>query len=173
MSELKLPTYRFCPSCGGAMDVRYHEGVDRPVCTVCNLPVYVNPAPATCQILIDCGRVLLTLRSVDPKKGMWCLPGGFIEWGEAPEDAARRELAEETGLAAERCGLVGIYSSIGGEDRHVLVIAYRVPVWNGTPVAGDDAADVRWFGLDELPELAFPVHRRALMDALRVRRCCG
>jgi 8-oxo-dGTP diphosphatase len=171
METLKLPVYRFCPSCGGVVDIKEHEGRKRPVCNECGLPIYVNPIPATCQIVLDGGRVLLTKRSVEPRAGWWCLPGGFIEWGESPEDGAKRELAEETGIVADSLHLTGVYDSITGETRHVLLVAYRVDSWHGDAVAGDDAEEVAWVPVKDIPELAFDVHTMALADALRPG-CC-
>lgn len=171
MEALQLPVCRFCPVCGGGIEIRAFEGRDRPVCTACGIPVYVNPVPATCQIVLDAGTVLLTRRAVEPRAGWWCLPGGFIEWGEAPEVAAARELAEETGIEAKRLTLTGVYDSVTGIDRHVLLVAYRADEWQGEPMAGDDADEVWWAPLHELPELAFMVHHTALTDALN-HRCC-
>ncbi len=98
---------------------------------------------------------------------MWCLPGGFIEWGESPEEGAKRELYEETGITAEELSLIGVYDSITGTKRHVLLIAYMVLNWDGEPAAGDDADEVKWFGIEDIPRLAFKVHQRVLDDILK------
>ncbi|MFC1511871.1 NUDIX domain-containing protein [Candidatus Latescibacterota bacterium] len=170
MDKLELPVYRFCPVCGGEVTLQEAEGFARPVCTACGRIIYVNPHPATCQVVFDGGRVLLTRRAVRPKKGWWCLPGGFIEWGESPVDAARRELKEETSITAEELSLVGVYDSITGKRRHVLIVAYEVTVWHGEPSPGDDTDKVTWFDTARVPELAFDTHLRALEDALAGRR---
>ena len=162
--ELELPDYNYCPVCGAPVKVMHHEGRNRHVCENCGNVIYVNPIPATCQVVVDNGSVLLTLRAVDPFKGMWCLPGGFIEWGETPEDGAKRELFEETGIKAGELSLIGVYDSITGLKRHVLLIGYHVKDWGGTPIAGDDADDVGWFDLNEHPQLAFKVHEKVLKD---------
>ncbi|MFC1529049.1 NUDIX domain-containing protein, partial [Candidatus Latescibacterota bacterium] len=95
----------------------------------------------------------------------WCLPGGFIEWGESPEEGARRELFEETGITAGDLSLIGAYSSISGIRRHVLLVAYMVHSWTGEAFAGDDALEVRWFDVNGAPPLAFKVHEQALTDS--------
>ncbi len=168
---LELPPIRHCPRCGAPVAVRSMEGRDRPVCGTCGHIVYINPIPAATLALVEGGDVLLTLRDVDPHRGEWCLPGGFLEWGESPEAGARRELAEETGIRAGALELVGVYDSISTITTHVLLVGYRVLDWDGDPVAGDDAAAVKWFPLEAVPPLAFEAHTRLLSDVRdRLRR---
>src|SRR3989339_386333 len=88
--KVELPEFKHCPDCGGKVYVVNAEGRKRPVCCECGRIIYVNPIPAACLVLIDNGRVLLTERAFDPHKGMWCLPGGFLEWGESPQEGAKR-----------------------------------------------------------------------------------
>ena len=89
-----------CHFCGNLLISKFIEGRQRRYCQLCERPIYENPIPATCLVVVN-GRnqILLVKRDVSPKKGQWCLPGGFIELGEAPEQGALRELAEETGLS--------------------------------------------------------------------------
>ena len=164
--KLELPEFNYCPRCGSHVELVEKEGRVRPVCASCGHIVYINPAPAAALVLLDGDRVLLTLRSVEPKKGWWCLPGGFLEWGEGPEEGGARELCEETGLNGGDFTIIGVWDSISGERMHVLVVAYRVASWSGDLVAGDDAEEVRWFDLDDMPPLAFEVHRKALAKAV-------
>ncbi len=164
--KIDLPEYNYCPICGGEVSLRESEGRVRPVCKACGHIIYVNPAPAVALVLLDGSRVLLTLRSVEPKKGWWCLPGGFLEWGEGPEEGGLRELREETGLDGGDLTILGAWDSVSGEKLHVLVVAYRVGMWTGKIVPGDDAAEVRWFDADDIPPLAFEVHKKALAAAL-------
>ncbi len=162
--ELKLPPIEYCPSCGGHVEPILREGRIRPVCGSCGFVVYVNPYPAACIVVREKDRILLTKRSIEPMFGEWCLPGGFIEWGESPDEAIRRELEEETGLTAGGIELVGAYSSISGACRHVLLLGYLARGWSGNPRAGDDASEVAWYDLDNLPHLAFATHDRVVAD---------
>ncbi len=111
-------------------------------------------------------RVLLVERGHPPFVGSWALPGGFVEAGERIADAAPRELAEETGLRVDGLELLGVYDTPGRDPRGWTVsIVYRVRLAGERSVSGaDDASDARWFGLDELPELAFD-HATILADA--------
>jgi ADP-ribose pyrophosphatase YjhB (NUDIX family) len=102
--------------------------------------------------------VLLVKRSVEPKKGLWCLPGGFMELGETPEQAALRELKEETGLAGRIEMLLGVYANPSVIYHTVLMVGYLVKSYSGTLIAGDDADDAAFFHYDRLPEIAFESH---------------
>ena len=98
-----------CPFCGNPLTRRLTEGRRRLFCTTCNEPIYENPIPATCLVVVDArDRVLLVKRSVEPKTGYWCLPGGFLEVHETPEEGALRELLEETGLLGKITRLLGV-----------------------------------------------------------------
>lgn len=152
---------KFCPYCGGSLVSKFIEGTDRRWCSGCNAPVYENPVPATCTVVLnEADEILLVRRAVDPKKGMWCLPGGFVELGEAPEEAALRELKEETGLTGRIHRLLGVQSTDNRLYHTVFVIGYLVTDPEGAPMAGDDALEVRWFSAGALPEIAFGSHRR-------------
>src|SRR5215510_14636253 len=105
------------------------------------------PAPKTPLLATDCvvldakGRVLLIRRGNPPFKGKYALPGGFVDVGEAVEDACRRELLEEAGIRAGRLELVGVYSDPKRDPRgHTCSVVYLARVKRATARAGDDAA---------------------------------
>lgn len=118
-------------------------------------------------------QVLLVKRGRPPFQGSWALPGGFVDEFELPEAAARRELAEETGLALAASvpfALVGVYGERGRDPRGwtvSVVFAARVPEDAPAVAGADDAADARWFPVGSLPRpLAFD-HDVVVADALR------
>jgi ADP-ribose pyrophosphatase YjhB (NUDIX family) len=151
----------FCPYCGTRLTEKICEGSPRLFCEHCDEPIYENPIPASCLVVVDnMNRVLLVKRSVEPKKGFWCLPGGFMELGESPEKAALRELEEETGLLGRIEMLLGVSSNPSAQYHTVLMVGYLIRQYTGTLIAGDDADDAVYFHYDELPEIAFESHER-------------
>ena len=134
---------------------------------------YPYPRPmltADCVVVNACGEVLLVRRGNDPYRGCWALPGGFMEMDESIEQCAVRELREETGLEAtvDALRLVGVYSAPGRDPRgRTVTAAYAFRLPDGQqPVAGDDAAEVRWWPLEALPPLAFD-HAQIISDATK------
>ena len=104
-------------------------------------------------------QVLLAQRAKPPLKGIWSLPGGHVEFGERLEEAAHRELSEETGVAAEIADMVDLVEIIrndeyGQLDRHFVVAVFAARWVSGEPRAGDDAMAVRWATLDDLDHIA-------------------
>jgi 8-oxo-dGTP diphosphatase len=137
------------------------DGKKRLFCAACDLPIYENPVPATCLVAVDDRqRLLLVKRNVDPKKGLWCLPGGFMELGEMPEAAALREFQEETGLTGRIDMLLGVTANHSEAYETVLMIGFLIRSFEGALTAGDDAEDIGWYEPDRLPEIAFESHKR-------------
>lgn len=112
------------------------------------------------------GRIVLIQRR-NPPPG-WALPGGFVDVGETVEQAAVREVREETGLEVRLGELLGVYSDPARDPRGHTVSVVFTGEARGTPQAGDDAGAVQAFALDALPELAFD-HARILADYLARR----
>lgn len=117
--------------------------------------------------------VLLIKRGQAPRLGQWSLPGGRLEWGETLVAGALRELAEETGVTAEILGLIdavdGLFTSrtTGETTRHYVMIDYAARWIAGEPVAGDDAAEARFFPLDEaLAIIEWEETRRVVREAV-------
>ena len=134
---------------------------------------YKYPRPAVTADCVVFGlddedlKVLLILRNNSPFEGSWALPGGFAKVGEAIEETARRELAEETGL--QNVFLEQLYT-FGEPDRdpreHVITVAYYalVNLAQHTVRPATDARNAAWFEIDDVPELAFD-HNRILQTA--------
>ena len=152
-----MPARRFCPFCGEPN--RKVAGARHRRCPSCGLHDWRNPAPAVgCAILKpssdgDGLRVLLSRRAHPPKKGQWDLVGGFVDAGETPEQAARREVLEETG-----CRLLDAemrQAAAGEYDREPTLNFLFTGRLEGEPEARDDSAELRWWSLREVPPIAW------------------
>ncbi len=110
-------------------------------------------------VLSRAGKILLIQRKKPPFKDQWALPGGFVDLDETLEQAAIRELHEETGLHFDTLKQFKVYDAINRDPRHrtISLVFYRI-IDNNTDLhieAGDDASSAAWLPIDELPELAF------------------
>lgn len=155
----------YCPHCAHRLQEQVAFDRPRSVCPACGFIHFRAPKVGVSLLIEVEGRVLLIQRAVEPGKGKWCLPSGFVEWDEAPEVAATRECEEETGLVVAGLQLleVGYYTD---DFRGAGInLTYQAQVAEGSPRAGDDAAKVRFFASGELPsaeEIAFLSHRAVL-----------
>jgi 8-oxo-dGTP diphosphatase len=165
-----LHHYRFCPHCAGALQNATHGHAIRFDCTRCGRSLYENSRPCASAVVVHDGRVLLAKRAVEPLKGYWDIPGGFLEAGEDPEAGAVRELLEETGLSIVPRELLGMWIDRygdGPDSVFTLNIYYLAESPDGEPRAHDDVDELRWFLPIELPtEMAFP-HSLQVLDRWR------
>lgn len=150
---------KFCHFCGFRLEKKFIEGKVRLFCKVCNQPLYENPVPASCCVVTDKqGEILLVKRGVPPKIGMWCLPGGFMEIGESPEETALRELEEETGIKGKISNLLGVIAHPSALYGTVSITGFAVQSFSGNIYPGDDALECNFFPYEDLPEIAFDSH---------------
>jgi ADP-ribose pyrophosphatase YjhB (NUDIX family) len=162
---MSLVRPRFCPRCATKLVRLDDHGHMRSTCPACGLVLYRNPAPAAGVILTRDGAVLMVKRRYEPGAGAWCLPAGFMEYGETPEQCARRELHEETGLRVRLTGLFGVYAGMDDPRVRAVLVLYRGVEAGGRLIPGSDALDARYFSLGRLPQrIAFAAHRKALAE---------
>ena len=135
-----------------------------------------RPTVAVGAIVFDeRGRVLLIQRGKPPAAGLWTVPGGRVELGESLTAAVEREVLEETGVTVECGALVEVVERITREDDatwHYVILDYlAIAKSHAAPVRGDDAADVRWFGIDELDTAALTDGLLPVIDKARRQAC--
>ncbi len=160
-----LFAWNYCPECGQALTPKEDGDKISPHCDNCERFYYHNPIPVTTCIVVNSNNeILLTRRAVEPRIGEWCLPGGFMELKETPEKCATRELKEETGLKAkeDEIELLGICAHPSRSLGSVLVISYLVRKWEGSITPGSDVAEAKFFSLNNMPQLAFDLHKDIL-----------
>ena len=158
---------RYCPRCAAPLEPRPEHGVVRPTCAVCGFIWYRNPVPAAGVLVVEDGHVLLVRRKYDPRAGAWCLPAGFMESGETPEQTAVREVREETGLEVRLGPLFNVYAGFDDPRVRAVLILYEAERTGGRLAPGDDAVEARLFPLAQLPEpIAFAAHRQALAERI-------
>jgi ADP-ribose pyrophosphatase YjhB (NUDIX family) len=160
---------RFCPRCATKLEKKQFERHEHPACPNCDYVYWNNPIPAAGCLIEQGGNILLIRRKSPPHAGEWSLPVGFLQYGETAEQAAAREVAEETGLRVEVMALIGSYSDVINEQRSHLVLIFRGRIIGGALCAGDDAEAVEWFSENFLPPIAFLSAQRAV-EAWRAER---
>lgn len=159
----------FCQVCGAAMSDAERYGKVRRVCPACGYIHFDDPKVAAVVFIEREGEVLLVRRAVDPERGKWALPAGYIDYGEHPIDAAIREVFEETGLVIEISDLLDVQGG-AAEIGASIVIIYAANVIDGIAQPLDDADEVAWFHRDgPLPEIAFE-STRTMLEAWRADR---
>lgn len=161
---------RFCALCGGAMRSRVvlPDRKRRQVCSRCGFVHF--PAArlvAGCVVVGEnenAGKVLLIKRGLEPSRGLWTFPGGFVEPAETAADTALRETLEEVGMKVRLGPLLGVYDDL--ENAVSTVVAYLAAPGTEAPITSGEAPEVRYFARDAIPwdQLAFNSTRAALTD---------
>lgn len=162
----ELAGWRYCPRCRAELELVEAKAE----CTECGFVTYAGPKPTASALCVDeSGRVLLSRRGVEPFKGLWDFPGGFLDEREHPLDCLRRELREEAGVEIEPLELLGIWMDVYGEGgKWTLNLYWAARIVEGDPQPADDVAELRWFEPDAITcdELAFG-HLGEVLSALR------
>jgi ADP-ribose pyrophosphatase YjhB (NUDIX family) len=153
--------FAYCSSCGSKTESRTIGRQELSVCPDCDHIFFRNPKVVAAAVIEDGGRVLLVRRDIEPGRGLWGLPGGFVDWDEHPEEAMVRECREEVGVQVEPIELLTVLH-IRQAEEGIVGLYYRARLIAGEPAALDEAQEVAWFTPDALPPLAFATHRNIL-----------
>ena len=161
----------YCSRCGNALQFGAVDGEDRHrlACPSCGHISYVNPRLVVTTIPItERGDVVLLRRGIEPGRGSWAQPGGFLEVDETVTEGAVRETLEETGLLVEPGEIVGLYSRL---EAAVVVLAIEARVVGGEIRLNPEALEIQAFGPDAIPwpGIAFNTTHWALHDWVRRR----
>ncbi len=166
---LKYEEIKFCPRCGHLLEEKEIHGRERKYCPACGFVFFRDPKVGASVLVEHDNKILLVKRGIQPNKGKWCLPGGFVEFDESPENAAIRECKEETNLDVKIEKLLGIYPYINDLRGPGILIAYKVKIIGDVKELkpGDDAEVARFFSPYELPpmeEIAFRTNREIILN---------
>ena len=159
----------FCRRCGHALAERDVEGKRRHYCPGCGYVDFLDPKVAAVVLATHDGKLVLVRRDISPAIGRWSLPSGYVDRGEAVEDAVVREVKEETGLDIRLTGFVGLYSRTGSP---VVLAAYAAEVVGGAMVAGPEVRQTALFPPGRLPALPFP-HDGQILDDWRALKAAS
>jgi ADP-ribose pyrophosphatase YjhB (NUDIX family) len=162
----------FCSRCGSPLRFGTVPGEDRErlACIGCGHVAYVNPRlVVTTFPITDAGEIVLIRRGIEPGKGSWAQPGGFLEVDETVHQAAIRETWEETGLLVEPGEIVGLYSRL---EASVVTIVFEARIVGGTAAPTLEATDIVAFAPEDIPwpGIAFRTTTWALRDWFDRRR---
>lgn len=159
--------FAHCPRCGAGMQTKQVMDKPRRVCPACGYVYFTDPKVGVGVAVVEEGRLLLVRRAMNPERGKWSLPAGFLDQGENPRETAAREALEETGLVVEIDKLIDVFHNAPGRGGASIFILYRARLTGGQLQAGDDADAADFFALDQLPELAFASTHAAVAALLR------
>lgn len=153
-----MSQFKFCPLCGGRLG-RKKPPVDektRDVCRQCGFIFYQNPAPTVLAVIEKGDKILLTKRVINPYKGYWDLPGGFVEIGQNLEKALVKEIKEELGAEVKSFAFLGSFSSqyrIKKKREKLVGVAFRVKLKRTDFKIGSDISEAKWFSKNALPKI--------------------
>ncbi len=158
---------KYCAYCGHELIERHLFGKVRPYCPVCDRAVFEDPKLAVAVVIAIGGRILLQRRDIDPGRGAWTFPSGYVDRGEVVEEAAAREVREEVNLPVRIDRLLGLYSAAGNP---VVLAVYAATPLADEFTAGEEVSAVALFDPADLPPLAFPHDARIIADYLAAQR---
>lgn len=168
------PEFQFCPVCGypfRSSKLKINEP-RRPVCPSCSFVLYLDPKVVACSILEIDKKIVLLKRSINPRKGKWVMPGGYVDRGEEVKVAAIRETEEECGVKTRINKLLGVYSYPGQVP---VVIVYLAQYISGDLIPGDETLEANLFSQRQIPwdNLGFQSTVDALKDYYTLKKKGG
>jgi 8-oxo-dGTP diphosphatase len=160
----------YCVRCGTALEPRVIEGRELEACPHDDFVLWRDPKVTTAVIVETDAGIVLGRRAIEPGRGLWCLPGGFVNDDENPVSAAVRECLEEIGAGVEVMGLVGVYHIAKQGAPSMIGLGYHARLAPGERIdAGPEMLELQVFALDSLPPLAFPSHQEVVSEYVRSR----
>lgn len=157
-----LDEVKFCMRCGTELVLAERYGRQRKTCPACDWVYFADPKVAVAALILQDDNVLLVRRGINPGRGLWTLPAGFVDAGEDPIHAAERECLEEAGIQVRVTGLVTVLFGQEHPRGAHIIIFYRADIISGDLAPGDDVDRVAFFDRSRLPPLAFQSTQQVL-----------
>ena len=167
-----MKPFDFCPSCATKLEAS-NDGEGK-TCPKCERSWYRSSSPTAGCVIVSDGKALITKRGMEPEKGRYDIPGGFLHAGEDVLDGLRREIKEELGVEIDVTFgdfVQAVPHEYGAEGDYTLALGFFARIASGVPEAADDVAELKWVSLDEIDEIPFAwehdrsLVRRALEEA--------
>lgn len=159
-----------CPYCGEGLSTVFEEERERLYCRVCDRIIWRNASPVSAVVVEKDEELLFVKRGIEPGKGEWSLPAGFLEYEEEPAEAAARELEEETGLEVdeEDLRLVDTLNIERFEGQRLLATVYKIRAEkaSGNISPGSDAEEARYWCVERLREDESEVLRKHFLEVI-------
>lgn len=161
MLKISPLDYKYCPFCKGNLLVKLDDGYLRKHCSSCGWTYYPQVFDSVAAVISKNKKILLVKRGREPYKDTWMFPGGFVEYGEHPEETLKREVIEETGLKVKKASLLEIVQSV--DDPRApgnLIFFYKVKPYSGSlETDKNENVDIGWFSKSDLPKIGWKSHK--------------
>ncbi len=157
----------YCPVCGTKTIKKIEGKRKRDFCIKCKKIFYKNPLVAVAGVCFIKDGIVFVKRKYNPCKGIWTLPGGFVEQGETLENAIKREVKEETGINVKKVKFLKIMTVKTFHWKTLILIGFMIKCKCCKLIPGDDAEDVKIIKFNKLPLITFNEHKILIKEALK------
>ena len=160
--------FQYCPYDGNKLQMDDGTPGARPTCSTCDFTDYQNPKACVAILITKRGKLLLARRGIEPARGEWDIPGGFVDRGESAEEAVVREALEETTLRVRVVKYLGSVPDVyGPKQTPTINLCFLVQVLSGEPEARSDVEKLAWFAMEKLPNKMAFAHQNQVIEFLR------